>query len=392
MKAKVLVLGWYYDFKCPGGDCGLTCCTEDWSIFLTDEEIEKYRLLDNDYREEILKSIDYGKKTMKCSNGKCNLMNDKGYCNIVLNCGEEYLSFTCATFPRHDNSYGDVIERFVEPVCPVVARNFLDDKPLDFAVADIDVKEIKDIDYNLYDCLSKVRSEILSVMQLQMGNYQLLPGKLYIMFKVFGEVLGLYNNSRISQESISAILDKYCTGDHMVSYLEECARLGDLIDEKAEIIRNLMFLFDEDNVFGSLCGVGAKVYPKISKWVKEWINDADALKRDLKSYIDYMRVHYPYFTEKYFAYVWFSKGIAFDAEDFERGICSRCMEHLLINLCAMSVYKENGDFLEDQQFCCCVAAVDRLISHAKQMPEDLMKLYNKIKDASFVNLLLMIEC
>lgn len=44
MIAKEIVMGWCRDFECPGGDCGLTCCTKDWRIELTDSEIKAYEL------------------------------------------------------------------------------------------------------------------------------------------------------------------------------------------------------------------------------------------------------------------------------------------------------------------------------------------------------------
>lgn len=61
---------------------------------------------------------------MRQRDGKCGLLTEEGWCKIVLECGEKYLSDTCTCFPGCVREFGDVLECMVEIVCPVVAEKF----------------------------------------------------------------------------------------------------------------------------------------------------------------------------------------------------------------------------------------------------------------------------
>lgn len=392
MISKGIVLGWHRDFECPGGDCGLTCCHKDWQIRLKDDEIEYYRNLDHEYRDKIIESIDADKKVFKCDNGKCNLLTDEGYCNIVLNCGADKLCNTCKTFPRISKSFGDIMECGVEIVCPLVAENLFDEKEIDFDFCDFEVSQIEPIDYNIYDSLAKMRASVVSMMQLELGTRELLPGKMYIMLNMYQQVLDLYKKSELSPASVSEILDKFCSQDKMVQYFLECSKLGDLIDEKISVITNILLNTIKTGIMAELCTQWSEAYPKLKESIETWMNNPEIFRNDIVEFMDYMRNNYPYFTEKYFAYIWFMDGVSLKPEEYERKICSRTMEHLLINIAAMSVYKNGGCSISKKEFAVVVAAIDRYISHARRVQNDLMDMFNELKAASMINLLLMIIC
>lgn len=143
-------MDWYVKFQCIGGKCPLTCCSSEWDIFLKEEEIERYKDMDHPFRNEIMKYVDEEKKCMitDAKKVKCGLLTEDGWCRMVLECGEEYLSHTCTIFPRNIRCYGDILERGVEIVCPVVAGYLLENIPIEFGIQEkeLDV-EIKAIDY-----------------------------------------------------------------------------------------------------------------------------------------------------------------------------------------------------------------------------------------------------
>ena len=74
---------------------------------------------------------------MRQCDGRCQMLTEDGWCRIVLECGEEYLSGTCTTFPRKVKQFGDIMECMVEIVCPLVAERVFDDKKIEFMVGDI---------------------------------------------------------------------------------------------------------------------------------------------------------------------------------------------------------------------------------------------------------------
>ena len=161
---KVLNMDWWNDFSCIGGECPLTCCCTSWSIDLTEKEIEQYEKLDHPFRDTIVASIDKENKKMKEKDGYCPLLTKEGWCHIVRECGEQYLSNTCTAFPRHRMIFGDVVEQTVELVCPVVANYLFRKEKIAFEFGETDEKEtINSIDYTLYDTLSLVRTNLIEL-------------------------------------------------------------------------------------------------------------------------------------------------------------------------------------------------------------------------------------
>lgn len=392
MKGQGIGLGWCRDFVCPGGDCGLTCCRGDWKILLTEEEIEYYKNLDHEFRDKILEGIDMEKKVFKCDNGRCNMLNSEGYCNIVLNCGEDKLCHTCRTFPRQNKLFGDVLEYGVEIVCPLVAERLLDSEPIDFDMVEVELDNIKSIDYNVYDSLAQVRASIVSVLQLEMGTKELLPGKMYIMFNMYQQALNKMKEGSLSVESVSSLSDSYCSESRMPQYFLECSKLGDLHNEKVAVIVNILMNAIRKGFVVKLCDCCSESYPNLGNDIETWVNNSEILSKDMEEYVVFMKNKFPYFTEKFFAYIWFMDGVTLDPEEYERKLCSRTMEHLLINIAAMSVYKTGGKNISEKEFAVVIAAVDRFISHNRKVQRDLQEMFNELKATSMTNLLLMIMC
>lgn len=119
---------WFERFSCIGGTCPMTCCNAyGWGIALLDEEIEIYKEIEGEIGEEIRRSINYDRKRFKCRGEvygdqsenwyKCPLLNEKGWCKIVLTCGEEMLSQTCQLYPRHLTALNNHFEQYVDISC-----------------------------------------------------------------------------------------------------------------------------------------------------------------------------------------------------------------------------------------------------------------------------------
>ena len=53
MEKQVIYTSWVESFTCPGGDCGLTCCSDDWKIALFDKEAEYYKNLEGEFGEHV---------------------------------------------------------------------------------------------------------------------------------------------------------------------------------------------------------------------------------------------------------------------------------------------------------------------------------------------------
>jgi lysine-N-methylase len=126
-------------FRCLGADCEDTCC-DGWAVTIDQPTYEKYqRCSDPAWRASLLNLItitpqptthDYAR--IQLASTTCPFLSE-GLCSIHKNLGEEYLSVTCASFPRVWNAVDDVLEKSLDLGCPEAARQALcDPAPMTF--------------------------------------------------------------------------------------------------------------------------------------------------------------------------------------------------------------------------------------------------------------------
>ncbi len=392
MQIQALVLGWHEDFECPGGDCGLTCCSADWKIALLDNEIEQYKNMNHEYRDEILKGIDFERKCMKTSNGKCIMLDENGYCKKVIHCGSGVLSKTCQLFPRDYVQYGDIMEVKVEIVCPVVAGYLFDEKPIDFTTAEVSCDNVPQIDYNVYDSLSNARTTLITLAQIESGKY--IYGKFFIINKVFCEVKKLMECDGISMQSVQEILDKYCNEETIGQLFEQCEGLAKRIDAKIPIVyKSLVHLIDTGFMKGLTTHLHQK-YPYIDEYFKIITNNPDELRRDLEQYIQFIREKYPQFMERFLIYVMYSNWIDLKKESFGNMFSCRLLEGFVIQMHGMAIWKHelnNGTLDETfkEKFAVAISAIDRPIAHSKALQEELIKYCNRVQGHELVDMVLL---
>ncbi len=138
------------EFRCIGSACEDTCC-RGWAVPVDRGAYEKYRQLppgplrnliqisclitppasvDADQAEgsghsaKSAPSARFASLRMTGAN-QCPLLSDDGLCRIQSECGAEYLSHTCATYPRIIHSGGGVTEKALALSCPEAARQVL---------------------------------------------------------------------------------------------------------------------------------------------------------------------------------------------------------------------------------------------------------------------------
>ena len=101
---KIYAPKYYENFKCIAEKCNHSCCI-GWGIDLDKVTLEKYTSLLNCYGEMIRNTISFDNTPcFKLDEHKCcPHLNCKGLCNIIINCGEEYISDICREHPRFYN-------------------------------------------------------------------------------------------------------------------------------------------------------------------------------------------------------------------------------------------------------------------------------------------------
>ena len=122
----------FYDsFKCIADKCTDSCCI-GWEIDVDDVALEKYNKINTDFGEEIcsqiIKSEDGSSCFSLCENERCPFLNKKNLCDIIINCGEDYLCDICREHPRFYEWFAGVTECGLGLCCEEVCRILLENE------------------------------------------------------------------------------------------------------------------------------------------------------------------------------------------------------------------------------------------------------------------------
>lgn len=137
-----LVPHYMQEFACIGSACEDSCCV-GWKVNIDEDTYKKYRQVrDADLTFRLQKRVtrnrstpsqqEYAKIKME-QDGSCPMLNEEKLCSIQAKLGEDYLSNTCATYPRSTREVNGVLERSATVSCPEIARlALLNPKGIDF--------------------------------------------------------------------------------------------------------------------------------------------------------------------------------------------------------------------------------------------------------------------
>lgn len=386
MRIKILFIDWYANFQCVGGICPLTCCSTKWNIGLSDEEIENYYAMEHPFAEKIIYQIDEEKKCMKSKGEVCALLTEDGFCQIVLECGEQYLSKTCKVFPRRIKQFGDVFELYVELVCPVVSEKMLDEKQIQFGLEEEECDgEIEPIDYRIYDCLSLARSFIIDIFQEFPGKY--ISGKVYIFYNIMIKIKSTLSISDSIQEDVNHILEKYSDLQSRVAIYSSCEQVYERYSQKAIFIRKLLIKLW--NVIIYVCKDNFSEDNCTMELFQTWRSNSEILEECLKGFSDYLKKEYPLMSENYFVYSIFGDWVEMDKEMFGKKLTARCVEFLIIQLLAMAFWKQEG-CVAKEKYQIMISQIDRIFSHKKDFLEDVAEIMQELEEDNVANVIMIL--
>lgn len=161
----------YYDtFQCAAGQCPDTCCA-GWQIAIDEDSLEKYGALKGDFRNRLINGIDWLEGCFLQHKGECCLLNEEKLCDLVIECGEDFLCETCAQYPRHVEEFKGVRERTLSLSCPVAAKIILEQQtPVHILEEEDDLQdplleEFEEFDDDLMKWLETERTEMLRIAQ-----------------------------------------------------------------------------------------------------------------------------------------------------------------------------------------------------------------------------------
>lgn len=127
-------------FQCDGSKCNARCC-RNWYIFFDEAAYQKYAKLD----PQIVSHMQFNDKlklyrvTLDERNA-CPFLDADNLCRFQRDYGDDYLSSTCATYPRYTRDFGNFFERALTLSCPVAAQMILTNDPMQFELVNVDDK------------------------------------------------------------------------------------------------------------------------------------------------------------------------------------------------------------------------------------------------------------
>lgn len=140
---QVILVPKYMDlFQCIGSSCEDTCCA-GWTVPIDKNTYNKYKSVTNTHMSSKIKEViqknrsnpsDHHYATIMLSGCQsCVMLSEEGLCDIQLQLGEDYLSTTCAAYPRVTNVVDGKYEMSASMSCPEAARlALLNPEPMEF--------------------------------------------------------------------------------------------------------------------------------------------------------------------------------------------------------------------------------------------------------------------
>ena len=369
MKKKYLGLSWFNDFNCIGGKCPLTCCNTRWKIALTDEDIDMYQKMDNDFSGEIINGIDINNKQFKgAENYRCSMLTEDGWCKIVSNCGPEYLCATCKIYPRQIFRYGDIYERSVDISCPEVASYLMNCKNIEFDYYDFEDDEAAPLfDYVSYDSLSCVRNFLIELWQAYESRQNI--GKYFITLHLYYKLKDKCSQGELSVNEAKNIVATYSDENNIALMFSKAHELAGNLENRMPLLCN--FIFSSRNVLITL--KDDIPYEIDISLLNDWLQNTDAFYEAISQFNLYFNEKYPLITDNYFVYSLFLNWITNidDKVYLSEKFYTKCIEYLLIRLIAMMIWKKKG---EVNDFNAIIAAIDRLFDHSKLIINEYKKI------------------
>lgn len=126
----------YDEFKCIASRCKDNCCI-GWEVDVDEDSYNKYCSVKGDFGEKLKEKITTSPDGDRCfslgEHERCPFLNKDNLCDIIINCGEDYLCDICREHPRFYEWFPGVTECGLGLSCEEVCRILLcDEKPLEF--------------------------------------------------------------------------------------------------------------------------------------------------------------------------------------------------------------------------------------------------------------------
>ena len=197
-------------FKCDGTTCSNNCCARAWDIFIDAATYEKYsqypqiaeHIRFSDAKQQYVITHD--------ERGRCPFLTDKKLCRLQLEHGENFLSATCAFYPRITYDFGKFFEQSLTLTCPVAAEMILFGcEPLKFELVAVLPKSLG---LNALEVPEKFREHMVDIQVAEISILQertLTINRRLIMLGFFLERLEEISSDELDGDALIKLIAAY---------------------------------------------------------------------------------------------------------------------------------------------------------------------------------------
>jgi len=368
----------YALFECGCGACVDNCCrVNTWRIDIDNDSYVQYerKFTDGDFGAYLKKNIekdDLGYFFKKGKDGNCPMLAEDKLCRLYKNYGPDYLSLTCASFPRSFNIYSGFCQKFLSLGCPPAAEMILLQKDgLEFGIFN-DGQAIGDEYFRQPDADApskpdaglcfKIRGKctnILSARDVPLPVRLTLIGAMFnALEKLCDEpgfnsktetILKAYENRVHDNETARALSESLKTGDAIKDLLYP--QLADLLKALA---KNAEYIPDVNTDF----------YTRVNTYFT--VQPTDRYKNiagNKKAVTDPFLREHEYICTNYIVYYMFYSRFPYESENLCAAYKKCLIEFLLLIVLAACLYGDKP-VLEIPDFINCISYFSRIIMHS----------------------------
>ena len=280
-------------FKCDGAKCNARCC-KNWRVFIDKDSYAQYAALEpKDVAEEITSQMTFDSErefyvlSMR-KDGSCPMLTENNLCRLQRDYGENFLSVTCATYPRITNNFGNFYERALTLSCPVAAKlALLDGEQMRFEFVNVPEKihsnggKIRTGELKMSQALAERAFEIQGTMISILQERRLTLNQRLIVLGLFLDTLQERLHDKISPHDLRQLTSAY---NPKIFLREKIPPVIEKIPFDVKKFVALMLkifepLYKDSRQFSA---EGRKYFDAVTDMLK--INSADSLAEVVESY------------------------------------------------------------------------------------------------------------
>ena len=306
---------YYKDFKCTASKCPDTCCA-GWEIIIDDETYKRYNSVPGDFGERLKSNLtlyEDDEPGFVLQNDNCPFLNKNNLCDIYTELGEDSLCYTCKTYPRFIEEYGNLREIGISLSCPEAARLILlDSKPVTFEVSEDDemVSAYDDISFDLFIQIKSSREIALDILQNRSIS---LNHRIALLINFAHDIQEKINENKLSK--IADIINKYSKEHYQKELINEFNKYRTKQSDKYDNMLKCM------NIYKNLNPINDN-WPQIIEHAINCFHKTDDITFYQKQYDDFNEYYknktYEYeHLMVYFVFQYFMKSV-FDEELYSK--------------------------------------------------------------------------